>query len=110
MSPEISERSFEEAIECGLLQYGPDACARDTSTARETSPPYGDAPPGGYRKRKPEDYDRTLCLLPRDVADFVLATQPREWKKLEQQHGTAVKIGMPFRNSTRSRQFSFFVL
>ena len=53
MSPEISERSLEEAIECGLLQYGPDACARDTSTARETSPPYGDAPPGGYRKRKP---------------------------------------------------------
>ncbi|NWF56356.1 MAG: IS200/IS605 family transposase [Syntrophaceae bacterium] len=28
MSPEISERSFEEAIDCGLLQYGPDACAR----------------------------------------------------------------------------------
>ncbi len=27
MSPEISERSFEEAIECALLQRGPDACA-----------------------------------------------------------------------------------
>jgi len=26
MSPEVSERSFEEAIECGLLQHGPDAC------------------------------------------------------------------------------------
>lgn len=26
MSPEISERSFEQqAIECGLLQHGPDA-------------------------------------------------------------------------------------
>jgi hypothetical protein len=24
---EISERSFEEAIECALLQHGPDACA-----------------------------------------------------------------------------------
>ena len=27
MSLEVSERSFEEAIECGLLQHGPDACA-----------------------------------------------------------------------------------
>jgi type I restriction enzyme R subunit len=38
-------------------------------------------PPGGYRKRLPEDYDRALCLLPRDVVDFVLATQPKEWRK-----------------------------
>ena len=91
MSPEISERSFEEAIECALLQHGPDACAGDATAVRETPPPYGDTPPGGYRKRKPEDYDRTLCLLPRDVVDFVLATQPKEWKKLEQHHGAAVR-------------------
>ncbi|MEO5617211.1 MAG: hypothetical protein ABIS67_05540 [Candidatus Eisenbacteria bacterium] len=32
MSPEISERSLEEAIECGPLQYGPGACAGDTTT------------------------------------------------------------------------------
>ncbi len=32
MSPEISERSFEEAIECGLLQHGAD----DASGVRET--------------------------------------------------------------------------
>jgi len=92
MSPEISERAFEEAIECGLFEYGPDACAGDASAARETPPPpYGENPSGGYRKRRPEDYDRTLCLLPRDVVDFVLATQPREWKKLEQHHGAAVR-------------------
>ena len=36
MSPEISERSFEEAIECGLLWYGPDACAGETSAALST--------------------------------------------------------------------------
>ncbi|MDA1094099.1 MAG: type I restriction endonuclease [Acidobacteria bacterium] len=87
MSPDISERSFEAAIECALLQHGPDACPGDSMAVRETPPPYGDTPPGGYRKRKPEDYDRTLCLLPRDAVDFVLATQPREWKKLEQHHG-----------------------
>jgi type I restriction enzyme R subunit len=91
VSPEISERSFEEAIECGLLQYGPDACAADTTAVRETPAPFGESPPGGYRKRRPEDYDRALCLLPRDVVDFVLATQPKEWKKLEQHHGAAVK-------------------
>ena len=28
MNLDISERAFEEAIECGLLLSGPDACAR----------------------------------------------------------------------------------
>jgi len=91
MSPEVSERAFEEAIECGLLQYGPDACAGDSTAVRETPPPYGESPPGGYRRRDPSDYDRALCLLTRDAVDFVLATQPREWKKLEQNHGAAVR-------------------
>jgi Fic family protein len=58
MSPEISERSFEEAIECALLRYGPDACVGEATAVHETSPPYGDTPPGGYRQRKPEGYDR----------------------------------------------------
>jgi hypothetical protein len=75
MSPEISERSFEDAIECALLQHGPDACPGDAHVVRETPAPYGDTPPGGYRKREPEDYDRTLYLLPRDVLNL-LATQP----------------------------------
>ena len=91
MSPEVSERSFEDAIECALLQHGPDACAGVPSAVRESPPPYGDTPPGGYRKRTTEAYDSTLCLLPQDMVDFVLATQPREWKKLEQHHGPAVR-------------------
>ena len=41
--------------------------------------------------RRVEDYDRALCLLARDALDFVLATQPKEWKKLEQHHGGAVR-------------------
>jgi len=92
MSPEISERAFEEAIECALLQNGPDACAGDSSTVRESAPPYGEEPvPGGYRKRRPEDYDRHLCLIPADVIDFLLATQAKEWMKLRQHHGADVK-------------------
>ena len=91
MSSGISERAFEDAIECGLLQYGPDACPGTADSVREPSPSYGEMPPGGYRKRRPEEYDRTLCLLPRDAVDFALATQPKEWKKLEEHHGAGVR-------------------
>ena len=52
---------------------------------------YLDMPPGGYRKRQDEDYDRNLCLIPEDVLDFVLVTQPQEWKRLSQHHGAAVE-------------------
>ena len=84
MSLEISEHAFEEAIERALLAGGPDAGPADMASVRESQEPFGGSPPGGYRKRKPEDYDRALCLLPADVADFVLATQPKEWEKLKQ--------------------------
>lgn len=91
MSPEVSERSFEEAIECGLLQYGPDSCFGDATSVHKAAQTYGEMVTGGYRKRCPEDYERSLCLLPDDVVDFVLATQPREWKRLEEHHGATIK-------------------
>jgi type I restriction enzyme R subunit len=89
--PDISEISFEKAIECGLLRYGPDACAGEAAGVRETAPPYGESPPGGYRKRPPEEYDQSLCLIPRDVIDFIIATQPKEWERLKQHYGSSVK-------------------
>ena len=70
MTPVISEYAFEEAIERALL--------------RESAE-------GGYRKRRLEDYDRGLCLMPADVVDFLLATQPKEWEKLRQHYGADVK-------------------
>ena len=92
MSPEISERAFEEAIECALLRHGPDACPGDATAVRESGPAYGEDPaPGGYLRRRPEDYDRGLCLIPSDVVDFLLATQPKEWERLKQHHGSEVK-------------------
>ncbi len=92
MSIEVSERAFEEAIECGLLQNGPDACPGDATSVRETPSPYGADPvPGGYRKRRPQDYDRRLCLIPGDVIDFLLATQAKEWNRLKDHHGADVK-------------------
>ena len=66
MTPDLSERAFEDAIETGLLK----AC---------------------YHRRTPEQYDRTLCLLAEDLLDFVLATQPKEWARLAQHHGASVR-------------------
>ena len=92
MSPEISERAFEEAIECALLRHGPNACPGDSTAVQESALAYGDEPVlGGYHKRRPEDYDRRLCLILADVVDFLLATQPKEWEKLKQHHGVDVK-------------------
>src|SRR5438445_136010 len=92
MTVKVAERRFEEAIECALLENGPDACPGDAVAFRETVAPYaGRAVPGGYLKRRREDYDRRLCLLHRDVIDFLLATQPKEWEKLRQHYGPEVK-------------------
>ena len=92
MMPKISERAFEEAIECALLRHGPDECPGDDTEVRESPTPYGIEPvPGGYHKRQPEHYDRRLCLIPADVVDFLLATQPKEWEKLRQHHGAELK-------------------
>ncbi len=90
--PDVSERRFEELIECGLLAGGPDACAGPpVAVSDSTQRWYVAGPPGGYCKRAPEEYDRTLCLLPRDVFDFIYASQAKEWERLKQHHGAEVK-------------------
>ncbi len=92
-SKRISERAFEDAIEAALLRHGPDEVGGAPPVASEGRVPYGDdgMQPGGYLKRRPQDYDRALCLLPNDVLDFVLATQPKEWQRLSQHYGAQVK-------------------
>ncbi|MFI5338607.1 MAG: DEAD/DEAH box helicase family protein [Candidatus Methylomirabilales bacterium] len=87
----VSEGSFEDAIEESLLANGPDASRGEVRGVEEVLPPYGESVPGGYLKRAPEEYDRALCLVPRDVADFILATQPKEWAKLKQHHGAEIR-------------------
>ena len=62
---DTSERNCEEAIEEGLVS--------------------------NYRRRKPEDYDRTRCLDQGAPFDFIYATQPEEWERLKKQHGAEVK-------------------
>ena len=83
MQVEVSERALEDAIEACLVQN------RERLIGEERDS-YLDPTPGGYRKRTSDDYDRALCLIPEDVLDFVLVTQPQEWERLSQHHGAAV--------------------
>lgn len=87
---DISERNFEEAIERALLAGGPDDPA-SAGTVAERRLAYGESEPPGYHRRTSDEYDRSSCLLPRDVFDFLYATQPKEWEKFAAQHGTVAK-------------------
>ena len=88
---DISERNFEATIEAALIAHSTDASIEGVETVQEPPQPYGESPPGGYHKRRPEEYDRALCLLPRDTIDFIYATQPKEWEKLKKHYGTDIK-------------------
>ena len=80
MYVDVSERAFEDAIAAGLLQHTQGSIGEKRSS-------YLDMTPVTYSKRRSEDYNRAFCIIPRDVLDFVLATQPQEWEKLTQHHG-----------------------
>jgi type I restriction enzyme, R subunit len=69
MASNYKEINFEEHIEAHLLS-------------------------SGYRKRLPEKYDKSLCLIPEEVLQFIWATQPQAFEKLEKQYGadTAQKL------------------
>ncbi|KGJ12024.1 type I restriction endonuclease subunit R [Paracoccus versutus] len=45
----------------------------------------------GYRPRRPEDYDRASALDKALVIEFVKATQPDEWAKLEGHYGPSAE-------------------
>jgi type I restriction enzyme R subunit len=62
MASNYKEINFEEHIEAHLLSCG-------------------------YRKRLPEEYDKSLCLIPDEVIQFIKATQPQAFEKLEKQYG-----------------------
>ena len=57
---DVSERAFEDAIEASLLRHSEGVIAEEQAS-------YLDMPSGGYQKRRDEDYDRALCLIPQDV-------------------------------------------
>ena len=41
----------------------------------------------GYQSRPPVDYDRVRCLIPDELLQFIQATQPKTFQKLESQYG-----------------------
>ena len=88
MNVDVSERAFEDA----RLRH---ACSSTAEVqSRRSGPPTWTCLPAAISKRRDEDYDRVLCLIPRDVLDFVLATQPQEWKRL-----SPSIMGQPLRSS-----------
>src|SRR5947208_3030837 len=94
---DTSEKNVEETIEQALLSNEM-LTTLDTQemVLRQPQPLYhltpgdfawGRVTHGGYHKRKSEDYDRALCLIPGEVLDFIYVTQPKEWEKFKKQYG-----------------------
>lgn len=64
MTPQhYTEQNFEEHIEEHLLS-------------------------SGYKRKRPEAYERNMCLIPEDVLDFVKTTQPKQYENLQKQYGS----------------------
>jgi len=80
--PDISEKNFETTIESLLLAGGVDD-PEPSRNLKERSVLEGAYTAGGYHKRTSDQYDKSLCLIPKDVLDFILITQPKEWDKLK---------------------------
>lgn len=87
---DISEKNLEAVIEAMLLMGGPDGENGGLQAVREAPVSFDDIP-GGYHRRRPDQYDRALCLISDDVFDFIYATQPKEWEKHVKQHGADSK-------------------
>ena len=92
MTPAATEQAFEDAIVCALLQGGPDSCPNSRARIREPRPGFGPSfNPGGYHRRTSSEFDRERCLSPRDVTDFIIASQPQSWKRLQKRRGADYK-------------------
>lgn len=86
---DTSEKNFEATIEASLLRDPLSSGSKDVPALADAAT--GAYLRGGYRRREPTDYDKELCLIPKDVLDFIHATQPREWDKMQKQHGAEAK-------------------
>ena len=86
---DVSEKDFEASIEANLLHDPLSNGPKDVSALADEST--GAYLSGGYRRRERTDYDKELCLIPKDVVSFIQATQPKEWQKMTAQHGADAK-------------------
>lgn len=89
MTVSVAESAFETAIVKTLVAPTPiDGTAISADPVQEFGE-FGTA--GGFRQAKPTEYDRALCLIPTDLTDFLIATQPKMWAKYRQHHGEAAR-------------------
>ena len=102
MSPDISEKRFETDIERCLLRGGPDAYPAAADEGREDEPLFGDFVPGGYHKRKPEDYDREWLSL--DCSVRVVDSLDDALKHIED-HGSGHSEAIVTNSYAASRRF-----
>lgn len=86
MTVAISEKNFEETITNCLLVGGENFPLPENNAIQESAAFPGEYCMGGYHQRHPADYDKKLCLIPQDVLDFILITQPKEWEKLKKSY------------------------
>jgi len=81
---QVREQHFETDIVEALTQNG----AGHTGT-KDVSEDYSSGNPiKGYHLRTSKDFDPEYCLIPKDLIDFVQATQPKEWQDFKKQHGS----------------------
>ena len=88
MTPENSERAFEDAIECALLDYGPEACP-DAMRPRCASrrPPMATTSPVATANARPATTTSGFASSRRTSSTSSSLPSPKEWEKLEQHHG-----------------------
>ena len=82
MPVDTSESDFEAAIVDTLTDEEGEAVSDPSVDYRA-----GSFTAGGYRQLDPGDYNRERCLIPEDLYDFVVATQPEEWSALKENIG-----------------------
>ncbi|MCS4038725.1 type I restriction endonuclease subunit R [Salinibacter ruber] len=86
MPVDTSESDFEAAIVNTMTDEEGEAVSDPSVDYRA-----GSFTAGGYRQRDPGDYNRERCLIPEDLYDFVVATQPEEWNALKENVGGDAK-------------------
>jgi type I restriction enzyme R subunit len=86
MPVDTSEQDFESTIVSKLVSE-PEQRSGEPTVEYDA----GRFEPGGYRKRTASAYNVERCLIREDLVDFLLATQPAEWRRLKDQFGGETK-------------------
>lgn len=90
MPIDTSERDFEDAVVQALTEAPEAERAADPAVAYRAGTSGSDEA-RSYRQRPSSDFSRERLLIPDDVHEFILATQPKTWKRLKQHYGDRAK-------------------